>query len=111
METKVFRLDLGVYQTPGAKVFTGRPRGKKVRSDSKIDILETQYDKILVVIPESIESINPSFLEELFNNVVKKMGREEFFKRFEFENFGEYKVGPYLEEAIERILEDQNALP
>jgi len=95
---------------PEAKIFTGRDRGKDVRVKSNIDELESQNDKIVFVIPANIYSINPSFFEELFVNVVKKLGKEAFFEKFQFSNEGEYKYEKPLSEAISRILREKTAL-
>ncbi len=111
METIVeSTINLADYQTKNAKVFTGRPRGEDVRVRSKVDELEANSQLITVIIPETISSINPSFLEELFKNVVKKLGKDKFLHKFNFINNGRYKIQIDLKEAIERILEDDNAL-
>jgi hypothetical protein len=104
-------INLQDYRTPGAKVFTGRPRGVSVRKDSGIDQLENQFNHITIIIPTDIASINPSFLEEFLENVVKKLGKEGFYNKFTFENEGRYKIEIDLEEAIDRILTTENALP
>jgi hypothetical protein len=103
-------IDLQDYRTPGSKVFTGRDRGVEVRDKSKIDKLITQGGKITIVIPNDIRSINPSFLEEFLMNVVTKLGKIVFMEKFYFENLGRYKIHDDLEEAIERILRQENAL-
>ena len=110
MEPRVHNIDLQVYRTPGAKVFTGRPRGLEVRNLSKIDSIEPQYDKITITIPSDISSINPSFLEEFLENVVVKLGEDGFYRKFSFINDGRYKIDSDLFEAIERILRLENAL-
>lgn len=110
METKVYKIDLQDFRTAGAKVFTTRPRGIQVRTESKIDTIEPLYDKIEIVIPTDISSINPSFLEEFFENVVTKLGEVEFYEKFSFINEGRYKIANDLNEAIERILRDESAL-
>lgn len=46
-----------------SKVFTGRDRGEMVRKKSKIDELEREFDKVTIIIPKDIRSINPSFLK------------------------------------------------
>ena len=110
MEKSTYSLNLKDYRTPGSKVFTGRPRGKFVREKSNIDQIENGVDKITVIIPEDIASINPSFLEELFENVVAKLGKAKFYDKVEFDNPGRYKIDTDLSEAIDRILRDHNAL-
>ncbi len=103
-------INLEDFRTPKSKVFTGRDRGIKVRTLSKIDSLEGKYDKISIVIPEDIGSINSSFLEEFLVNVVTKLGKNEFYSKFEFINNGPYKITADLKEAVERILRNKTAL-
>lgn len=92
-----------------SKVFTGRDRGEIVRKNSKIDELEKRYDSINIIIPENIYSINPSFFEELFVNVVKKIGKEEFLNKFKF-TYNGFNFEDKLIEAVDRILRDNTAL-
>lgn len=110
MESKVHNIDLQHFRTNGAKVFTTRPRGIEVRKASKIDEIESHFEKIVITIPSDISSINPSFLEEFFENVVMKLGEVGFYNKFSFNNEGRYKIDIDLAEAIERILREENAL-
>ena len=103
-------INLQDFRTAGAKVFTTRPRGIEVRTKSYIDSVEPMYDKIIIIIPTDISSINPSFLEEFFENIVMKLGEEGFYKKFFFVNEGRYKIDTDLAEAVERILREENAL-
>ena len=110
MENKVYNIDLQDFRTPGSKVFTTRPRGVDVRKKSQIDSVEPNYDKITIIIPNDISSINPSFLEEFFENVVMKLGETGFYQKFSFINEGRYKIENDLSEAIDRILREESAL-
>jgi hypothetical protein len=110
MEAKVYNINLQDFRTPGSKVFTTRPRGIEVRTNSNIDNIEPNYDKIVITIPSDISSINPSFLEEFFENVVTRLGETGFYQKFSFVNEGRYKIDIDLTEAIERILREENAL-
>lgn len=108
-------IDLEVYRVKGkdgsiAKVFTGRDRGESVRNESKIDEIETKYETIKIIIPDNIYSINPSFFEELFINVISKLGKEKFMNKFEFESLGNYNYERPLAEAINRILRKNTAI-
>ena len=93
-----------------SKVFTGRDRGVYVREKSHIDDMDTSYDNIEVIIPENIKSINPSFFEELFRNVVIKHGRDTFMKKYKFTSKGSYRYEKTLTEAIQRILRSHTAI-
>lgn len=104
-------IDLENFKTIGSKVFTGRNRGIDVRNESKIDQLEGKSIKIVIKIPEDIRSINPSFLEEFLLNVVSKLGKQKFYEKFEFQNQSKrYDIATDLDEAIDRILRNENAL-
>ena len=105
-----YTINLQDFRTPQSKVFTGRDRGVEVRKKSKIDSVIDEYEQIIIVIPEDIRSINPSFLEEFLLNVVTKLGEEGFYKKFKIINNGRYQVNEDLKEAIERILRVENAL-
>jgi hypothetical protein len=103
-------INLQDHRTIGSRVFTGRDRGIEVRNASQIDSLEIENDKIEIVIPEDIGSINPSFLEEFLFNVVSKLKSEKFYQKFVFINEGRYKIKQDLIEAVDRILREENAL-
>jgi hypothetical protein len=104
-------IDLEKYRTKGSKVFTGRDRGISVRNDSKIDELSIGDEKIKILIPLDIMSINPSFLEEFLSNVVLRLGKEGFHNKFSFcSESTRYDIALDLDEAIERILRTENAL-
>jgi hypothetical protein len=104
------KINLEDFRTPQAKIFTGRDRGEQVRKDSKIDEIENLFDSIDFIIPANLYSINPSFFEELFVNVVTKLGEEKFLKKFNFINEGSYNFQKPLTEAINRISREQTAL-
>ncbi|MDE6769426.1 MAG: DUF4325 domain-containing protein, partial [Muribaculaceae bacterium] len=59
-----------------SRVFTGRERGAEVRVQSGIDNLFSESEPLKVVIPDDVFSITPSFLEELFKNIVMRYGKE-----------------------------------
>ncbi|HTN37299.1 MAG TPA: DUF4325 domain-containing protein [Arachidicoccus sp.] len=93
-----------------AKVFTGRDRGEDVRKKSNIDKLEEEYEEIHIIIPDNVYSINPSFFEELFVNVVMKLRKDKFLDKFKFETQGEYDYERPLSQAIIRILRKNTAI-
>ena len=92
-----------------AKVFTGRDRGNSVREASKIDELYKESGEINVIIPPGTFSITPSFLEELFGNIVRQHGVDIFRNTVHIDPNG-YKIETPLEEALERIMQDKTAL-
>lgn len=106
------QINLNKYRTVVGKtksrVFTGRDRGADVRDKSGIDNLFSSTDILKIIIPEDIFSITPSFLEELFKNIVTKYGKEITIEHTKFE--GNYKIQPAFEEALDRILQDKTGL-
>ena len=110
MQNEDNTIKLGQFRAPGAKVFTGRDNGESVRKKSKIDEIASEFDDVHFVFPKDIYSINPSFFEELFTNVVNKLGKDKFLSKFEFHNEGSYDYQKPLNEAIERILRKRSAL-
>jgi hypothetical protein len=109
-QTKDNKINLEKFRVEGAKVFTGRDYGEFVRKESKIDEIENTSDEVDFIIPSNIYSINPSFFEELFINVVRKLGKDGFLKKFHFSNLGDYNYEKPLSEAIDRILRKKTAL-
>jgi restriction endonuclease Mrr len=104
------QISLETYRTKGAKIFTGRDRGEYVREKSNIDRIENENEEVIIVIPDNLYSINPSFFEELFVNVVTKLGKENFYEKFNFKNDGTYNYEKPLKEAVARILREKTAL-
>lgn len=108
MKTAIF--DLNKYRAKNSMIFTGRDKGEYVRRQSKFDKLEEENDQIKFIIPDDLFSINPSFFEELLINVVLKLGKEGFYAKYSFENRGDYNYEKPLNDAIDRILRQKNAL-
>jgi hypothetical protein len=106
----MIKIDLQKHLFQKALIFTGRDRGREVRKNTEINKLESENDKVIIQIPHNIITISPSFLEEFFYDVVKKLGKEGFKAKFSFENPGDYKIERNLETAIKRILRTGNAL-
>lgn len=81
----ILNIDLAPYRGINSTSLTGRPQGKDVRAELKLDKIEDEYDKINVEIPIGTTSFNPSFFLGLFYNSIKKLGSvEEFAEKFSF---------------------------
>ena len=92
------------FRIGDSKVFVGYDKGESDRKSSKIDELISNTSRITLIIPNGIYAVNPSYLIGLLENVVVKLGQENFLKRCTIINDGEYKVKKDLYEAIDRIL-------
>ena len=97
--------DLADYRTyPGAKVFSGRPRGETVRQQMGLDRLDEQQEDVTIKIPEDTYSFNMSFFLGLCTESVRRRGRDWFTAHYHF-------VGPevhleelpdYVEQAVKQ---------
>lgn len=110
MKTEKNTIKLESFRAAHSKVFTGRDRGEYVREQSKVDEIEESNSDVYFIIPDNIYSINPSFFEELFFNVVQKLGKSDFLAKFHFESLGDYDYQKPLNEAIDRILRKRTGL-
>ena len=108
MKKYVFELDK--YRVPESKIFTGRDIGLEVKKTSEINTIADEFEIIDFIIPDNLFSINPSFFEELFVDIVLKLGKDNFYKKFNFINLGKYQYQKPLNEAIDRILREHTAL-
>lgn len=106
LDLEKFRTQLGNVKS---KVFTGRDRGLDVRKRSSIDSIFDNNEIVTIIIPKDIYSITPSFLEELFYNIVSKYGKSKFLEKVQWDSNG-YDINGPLEEAIERILQRKTGL-
>lgn len=101
-------IDLEDYRNEDANVFTGNELGVQVKEASDIVQKEIEYEKIEILVPEDVYSVNPTFLEEFLRPVVEKLGREYFYKKFHFKCLGPYEIDADLSEAVERILRENH---
>ncbi len=93
-----------------SRVFAGRLRGKKVREDSKIDELVDVFDEVVVIVPDDIRALNPSFIEEFLFNVVKKYGPTGYRSKVSFFSEGGFKFESKLQEGVSRIMRRMSGL-
>ena len=103
-------IDLNKARTsPAAKVFAGRERGKYWRVRFKIDELDTLPDRIEVIVPEDVISLNISFFLNLFGESIRKLGRDRFKEHYHFQN--DPILTPVIEQGIEQALKISSPLP
>lgn len=79
-------IDLRKYHQVGVGVLAGRERGEFVRSREELDRLDDDARfTATVVIPDWVFSVNSSFFLGMFSESIRKLGAEEFRKRYFFE--------------------------
>lgn len=86
-----------------SRVLTGKRNGEEVRIKSRIDELFSGIEPLTVVVPDDVFSVTPSFLEEMFKNVVLKYGRNAVLENVKFK--GKYRIQSALDEAVNRIMQ------
>jgi hypothetical protein len=77
-------IDIKQFQTPGAKVLSGRPKGQEVRQKLCLDQVDVSPELINVLVPEEILTINSSFFLGLFGDSVRKLGENGFLDHYRF---------------------------
>jgi hypothetical protein len=69
----------------GGPIFTGRPRGEKLREVLHVEDYDEDDILVVVNIPESTYSISSSFILGLFGKSVVKAGsKEAFYHKYQF---------------------------
>lgn len=104
------QIQLAEYRTyPGAKVFSGRPRGEEVRRLLKFDDCDRAPDcSAIIQIPDDTYAFNMSFFLGLCSESVKKIGAEEFSKKYQFS--GPEILLSDLPEFIDQALKESTPL-
>ena len=110
MKLPAVTINLQQYRLPGSRIFSGRPMGLDVREKSHIDDYINSDDHVTVEVPADTLSVNASFLEELFYNVVRKLGKSRFKERFAVNNQSRFDLTEDLEMALDRIERNTSAL-
>lgn len=85
MEQVKNKIDLSKYRGQSSTLFTGRPQGLQVRDELKLDYKDLDSNDYIFIIPKGTTSINPSFFLGLFFESIKKLGIEDFKKKYKFE--------------------------
>lgn len=78
------KLDLHQFLRKKERVLSGRERGREVRKIAKLEEMERSGEKIIVMVPKEVYSLNASFFLGLFGPSIRSMGEKEFRARYEF---------------------------
>ncbi len=106
----ITKIDLDRARTSkGARVYSGRERGKYWRKEFRLDALDHDDSIVDVVIPEDILSINLSFFLNLFGESVRYLGEEDFRRKYRF--VCEPSLIPLIDQGIEQAMKRSSVLP
>lgn len=100
-------LDLNKARTsPESRVLSGRERGIECRRLFDVAKLDKSPERVTVLIPEDIFSMNTSFFLGLFGESVRTLGKEGFIEKFQFQCDDIHRET--ITEGIDRALKESN---
>ena len=65
-------------------LLASKTKGADARNELELDSLDKGSDQIMVIIPEYIITITPSFFLGLFSKSLETLGEDNFFKKYHF---------------------------
>jgi len=81
------QIDLSECLDAKSDVLIGYEFGQRVRERFKMDSLDRNPDRIRVILPTRLDVIAPSFAQGFFGESVLRLGREGFFRRYDFSSW------------------------
>ena len=93
-------IKLGQFKRSEEKIFTDRDKGIEARKKLDLDKLEAECDKIYVLLPKDIWTVNPSFFGGLFEQSIKKY-KAKFWDKYIFR----YTDNSDLSESVRASIE------
>jgi hypothetical protein len=102
------RISLETYRDSGSKIFSGRPRGERVRQSATLAALEDNGFSFEIFVPEDLYSVTSSFFLGMFGDSIRKLGEEEFRRRYKF--CGK-NISRVVEEGIREAQKSASPLP
>ncbi len=79
----MYKIELKNY-IKNKKVLAGRDNGANIRQTINLEKIESENEKIEVIIPTEVYSFNSSYFLGMFGESVKKFGKEGFEKKYNF---------------------------
>ncbi len=101
-------IDFESFRSTSSKVFSGRDRGNLIRKELKLEALVEENEKITIIVPSDIYSINTSFFLGLFGTIVRKLGEKIFREKFMFSCLD--TIFDDINEGIDRALKEKSVI-
>jgi len=79
------RINLADTVGPDVRVLIGQDRGVAVRAAMHLDELDNSQTSVEFVIPETLRTLTPSFVQGFFSNSVHRLGESGFFAHYKFD--------------------------
>ena len=93
------KIDIDDYRDDRSIVLSGRPKGEWVRSEECLGNIDEGSENIIVIIPEDLKLVTTSFLLGLLGDSIRKLGKENFLNKFNFE-------GKDISEKLEMCIQE-----
>jgi hypothetical protein len=100
-------IDLDRFRDKGVRVYSGRQRGKAVRSSARLDEYDARGDELEIHVPEDLISLTSSFFGGMFGPSIIALGEAEFRRRFAFTGKDITRV---IEDGIAEALKESSPL-
>ncbi len=77
-------IDLTVLTRGEVRSLIGQDRGVAARNEFKLDELDQSGDEVIVLVPQDMRTLTPSFVQGLFAGSVGRLGEHGFFSHYKF---------------------------
>lgn len=77
-------IDFSKVAPSGIRVLIGHDKGVAARAALGLDKLDDDQQEVVFLLPESIRTLTPSFVQGLFAASVHKIGEKGFFAKYKF---------------------------
>ena len=81
------KIDLSEMTRGEVSILVGYAYGQRARGHYKLDALDDEIEPVVVARPPELETITPSFVQGFFGRSVLKIGRDNFYRRYRFEDW------------------------
>jgi hypothetical protein len=78
-------LDLKSVVGEEARVLIGHERGVAVRKAFNLDQLDNDAEPVRIIVPGTLRTLTPSFVQGLFAGSVQRLGENQFYSHYTFE--------------------------
>ena len=96
------KINLLNFRSNGSKIFSGRDKGIDARKKLKLNELDSQEQKIEVIVPKDTWSINSSFFCGLFESSIINLKEDGFRKKYIFK----FDDGAALSEELQHNIDE-----
>jgi hypothetical protein len=80
-------IDLTEMTRGEVTILVGYSYGERARSNYDLDAVDEQDISVTIVRPPELETITPSFVQGFFGKSALKVGRENFFEHYKFQDW------------------------